>query len=107
MTHYSPNAPVDWTPLSKRIKYSSPMTPSVIIAFSLCSHESRAQHLCEYLAHSSRNLSESLLRRYYVNNNCDLGYCPADRGVLGYYACYVIALYRPGLPHHGFHVNCA
>jgi len=66
MTHYSPNAPVDWTPLSKRIKYSSPMTPSVIIAFSLCSHESRAQHLCEYLVHSSRNLSESLLRRYYV-----------------------------------------
>jgi hypothetical protein len=50
---------------------------------------------------------ESLLRRYCVNNNCDLGYCPADRGVLGYYACYIIALYRPGLPQHGFHVNCA
>ena len=49
MTHYSPNAPVNWTPLSKLIKDSSPMISSDIIAFSLCSHESRAQHLCEYL----------------------------------------------------------
>ena len=49
MTHYSPNAPVNWTPLSKLIKDSSPMISSAIIAFSLCSHESRSQHLCEYL----------------------------------------------------------
>ena len=49
MTHYSPNAPVNWTPLSKLIEDSSPMISSAIIAFSLCSHESRSQHLCEYL----------------------------------------------------------
>ena len=49
MTHYSPNAPVNWTPLSKLIKDSSPMISSAIIAFSLCSYESRSQHLCEYL----------------------------------------------------------
>ena len=108
MTHYSPNAPVDWAPLSKLIKDSSPMISFVIIAFSLCSHESRAQHLCKYLAQSSRNLSESRLRRYCGNNNCDLGYTVPPTVVFSGTMPVILPFsFRPGLPLCGPRVNCA